>query len=142
MKEIQVPKIGMTFSRALMPQIGKDFKSNLSKNGIEYEQVKVDPSDLRSTQSEFDMEKVKSMMIGPTQTESDIIISNDDYILDGHHRWLAAFNRNKKMTVLKVNLPILELIRLSKTFETTECKPIMECVKSVIKSSLDKRYTK
>jgi hypothetical protein len=43
---------------------------------------------------------------------SDIFISADDYIIDGHHRWSAimALNPDTKMTVTKINLPILAAI--------------------------------
>ena len=129
----------MTFSRALMPQIGKDIKSNLTKNGVPFKEIKVHPNDLKSTQSEFDLDKVRLMMFEPFKFQTDIIISNDNYILDGHHRWLVAFNKNKKITVLQVDLPILELMRLTKSFETTEYRPIVECVKNVIKFTIINR---
>jgi len=139
MMDVQIPKIGMTFSRALMPQIGKDIKSNLIKNGIPFKEVKLHPNDLKSTQSEFDLDKVRLMMLEPFKSQTDIIISNDNYILDGHHRWLVAFNKNKRITVLQVDLPILELMRLTKSFETTEYRPLVECVKNVIKSAVANR---
>lgn len=139
MMDIQIPKIGMTFSRALMPQIGKDIKSNLTKNGVPFKEIKVHPNDLKSTQSEFDLDKVRLMMLEPFKPQTDIIISNDNYILDGHHRWLVAFNKNKRIAVLQVDLPILELMRLTKSFETTEYRPLVECVKNVIKSAVTNR---
>lgn len=141
MSDIKIPKIGMTFSRALMPQIGKDLKNNLEKSDVEFKEVRVHPNELKATQSEFDLDKVRLMMLQPFNPRTDIIISNDNYILDGHHRWIVAFNKNKKMTVLQVNLPILELLRLTKTFDTTEYRPIVESVKNVIKSTIaNKKY--
>lgn len=140
--EIQIPKIGMTFSRALMPQIGKDIKSNLTKNDVPFKEVRMHPNDLKSTQSEFDLDKVRLMMLEPFKSKTDIIISNDNYILDGHHRWLVAFNKDKKITVLQVDLPILELMRLTKSFETTEYRPIVECVRTLTKIISESRKYK
>lgn len=142
MNDIQIPKIGMTFSRALMPQIGKDIKSNLEKNDVPFKEVKMHPNNLKSTQSEFDLDKVRLMMLEPFKPQTDIIVSNDNYILDGHHRWLVAFNKDKKITVLQVDLPILELMRLTKSFETTEYRTIVECVKNVIRNSIASRMYK
>jgi hypothetical protein len=140
---IEIPKIGMTFSRVLMPQLGPEdeFKKNLDKADVKYKEVSVNPKDLKASQSEFDLDKVSLMMIEPRQYKSGVIISNDNYILDGHHRWIVAFNKNQKLNVVKVDLPILELMRLAKTFENTTYKPIVECVKSVIyRAVADKRY--
>ena len=133
----------MTFSRVLMPQLGPEdeFKKNLDKADVKYKEVSVNPKDLKASQSEFDLDKVALMMIEPRQYKSGVIISNDNYILDGHHRWIVAFNKNQKLNVVKVDLPILELMRLAKTFENTTYKPIVECVKSVIyRAVADKRY--
>lgn len=43
---------------------------------------------------------------------SDIFISEDNYIIDGHHRWSAimAMNPDTKMTITRINLPILVAI--------------------------------
>ena len=126
-----------------MPQLGpeEEFKKNLDKADIEYKEVSVNPKDLKASQSEFDLDKVALMMTEPRQYKSGVIISNDNYILDGHHRWIVAFNKNQKLNVVKVDLPILELMRLAKTFENTTYKPIVECVKSVISRVVaDKRY--
>jgi hypothetical protein len=140
---IEIPKIGMTFSRILMPQLGliTDFKKNLDKENIEYEDVVVDPKDLKASQSEFDIEKIAHMMIEPKQYKSGVIISNDNYVLDGHHRWIVAYNKNQKISVIKVDLPILELMRIAKTFETTTYKPVTECVRNVISRAIaDRNY--
>lgn len=144
MSNIIIPKIGMTFSRILMPQImdEKKFISNLKESGIPYREDKLDPNDLKATQSEFDMDKVAQMMFEPIKEKSGIIISNDNYVLDGHHRWIVAYNKGIKIKVLKVDLPILELMRLAKSFEETTYQPVSECVRTVIRESLRHRNTK
>lgn len=144
MSSIQIPKIGMTFSRILMPQIGdeKKFISNLKNSGVSHKEEKVDPNNLKASQSEFDLDKVSQMMFEPITEKTGIIISNDNYILDGHHRWIVAYNKGIKIKVIRVDLPILELMRLAKSFEETTYKPVVENVKSVIRESLKYRKHK
>ena len=129
-EDIEIPKIGMTFSRVLMPQIKSDqipnFLKYLTKNDIEFTTKKLPVKDLKSTQSEFDLTKV-DQMIGQ-RSDNKIIISNDGYIMDGHHRWLADYNTNKesKINAIVVDLPILELLRVAKQFVGVEYKPLTE----------------
>ena len=118
--EVSVPAIGQTLSRDLMPQIsGKslsDFLRFLKKRDIEFHKEDIDPSTLKSTQSEFDDSKIFKMMYD-TDSNDPIIVSNDEHVLDGHHRWLADFNTNQNSTeVYVIDLPILELYRVAKEY--------------------------
>jgi len=139
-EEIEVPKIGMTFSRALMPQIKgdriKDFLSHLSDNDIEYHNAKLKTKELRATQSEFDLSKVDQML--GQKNKGKIIVSKDGYIMDGHHRWLADYNTNKesKSDAIVIDLPILELLRTAKEFEGVKYSPITETISKVVRNSL------
>jgi len=44
-----------------------------------------------------------------------LIVSSDNRIIDGHHRFLSAIllDRNMKLNVLKINLPLLKLLPLA-----------------------------
>lgn len=144
-EEIEVPAIGMTFSRALMPQIKGDqmskFLNHLSSKDIEYTTKKLAVKDLKSTQSEFDLAKV-DQMIGQ-KNNGKIIVSNDNYVMDGHHRWLADYNENKnsKISSIVIDLPILELMRVAREFSGVEYRPISETVLKVAKQSIrNSRY--
>ena len=110
--------IGHTLSRDLMPQISNpdDFISHLKNDGIESRLVKLHPDELKSSQMEFDNEKVHAMMAKPSK--KPIIVSNDGHIMDGHHRWLADKKMNRKTNVHHVDLPILDLITRAKTYTT------------------------
>lgn len=117
-ENIDVPAIGMTFSRELMPQISgdslPDFLKFLGRKGINFHKQLVDPSKLKSSQMEFDDMKIIKLMF---QDSTDpIIVSNDDYVLDGHHRWLADHNSNEQTEAYVIDLPILELYRISKEY--------------------------
>lgn len=139
-EEIEVPKIGMTFSRALMPQIkgsemGK-FLSYLKDKNIDYKTQKLPVKDLKATQSEFDLTKV-DQMIGQ-RNDVKIVVSNDGYIMDGHHRWLADYNTNKdsKITSIVIDLPILELLRVAKEYSGTEYRPVSKTITGLLKESV------
>lgn len=139
-EEIEIPKIGMTFSRALMPQIKSDQISNflnyLTKNDIDFDTKKLPVKELKATQSEFDLTKV-DQLIGQ-RTDNKIVVSNDGYVMDGHHRWLADYNTNKesKIKAIVVNLPILELLRIAREFSGVEYRPITETISKIVKESI------
>ena len=139
-EEIEVPEIGMTFSRALMPQIKGEkmqaFLKHLESQDVSHTVKNVPVRDLKATQSEFDLTKV-DQMIGQ-RNDKKIVISNDNYIMDGHHRWLADYNTDKNLRIaaIVVDLPILELIRVAKEFGGTEYRPLAETVLNVAKESI------
>jgi hypothetical protein len=144
-EEIEIPKIGMTFSRDLMPQIKSSDISNfliyLNKQNIDHKTKKLPVKELRSTQSEFDLSKI-DQMIGQ-RSDTKILVSNDGYVMDGHHRWLADYNADKesKINSIVVDLPILELLRVAKEYSGTEYKSVSKTISGIIKESIHKsRY--
>lgn len=143
-ENIEVPKIGMTFSRTLMPQIDShkmdDYLSYLTDKKITYAKQKLPTSELKSTQMEFDKNKVAEMM-NSNKPGKPIVVSNDGYILDGHHRWLADYNKDKnaQTSAIVVNLPILELMRVSKYYGGVQTRPLMESIKTVVKTAIRNR---
>jgi cytidyltransferase-like protein len=102
--------IGLTFARKEMPQIGaaSSFMKYLRDNDIESKRTKVDPNEFRSSQIEYDRDKVESLKMNPSK--NPIIVSNDGYIMDGHHRWLADQEESRKTDAIVCDLPILDLI--------------------------------
>ena len=146
-EQIEVPKIGMTFSRNLMPQIDShkidEYLKYLSDKNINHVKQKLPTKELKSTQMEFDKDKVAEM-INNKASIKPIIVSNDGYILDGHHRWLADYNKDKnaETSAIVVNLPILELMRVSKYYNGVETKPIMESIKRVVRRAARERLYK
>jgi hypothetical protein len=141
-ENIEVPKIGMTFSRSLMPQIDNhdEYLKYLDDKKISYVKQKLPTSELKSTQMEFNKDKVAEMM-NSREAVKPIIVSNDGYILDGHHRWLADYNKDKnaKTRSIVVNLPILELMRVSKYYNGVESRPLLESIKSVVRRARKER---
>lgn len=82
--------------------------------------VSIPVKNLRAAQTEIIPEKAIEMALGvmlnsnPPKIGGDLgsIVSNDNYIMDGHHRWAATFlcDPNAKVTATKIDLPGRELV--------------------------------
>jgi len=125
-ESLSMPEIGhLTFSRDLLPQIvdQDEFTDHLSLLGIRHRRMSLSPQDMKATQSDgFDMKKVAAIIMmqqnGPAQP---VLVSSDHFILDGHHRWIAAFNQKKHtLLALLIDAPILELIRIAADFYNSQ----------------------
>ena len=108
------------------------FKQMLNKQGIKVsEPVAVPPDRLKATQSELVGVKVAGMskvLADPNhpaygKITAPIYVSNDGYVLDGHHRWAAvvahnAANPDKQipMNVRVIDEPIEPLVKRSNAF--------------------------
>jgi hypothetical protein len=131
---------------SLADQLPKDPKSNevdteeffklmLNKRGIEVNGgnndrgIEVEPDVLKATQMNMVGDKVAGMYGAlekdPTNRAltAPIYVSNDGYVLDGHHRWAAIVTYNSKnpnnpipMKVRIIDLPIKPLVRLANDF--------------------------
>lgn len=127
----QLPKNPMSgnvdteeFFKLLLDKKGINLNSGKNGDGIE-----VDPSVLRATQRNMVADKVIEMYAylekDPTNPflTSPIFVSNDGYVLDGHHRWAAIVTYNTKhpdspipMKVNIIDMPIKELVKLANEF--------------------------
>lgn len=128
--EIFPDSLGIT--RAKMPQIHNDlvseFLEGLKKQGISVRPETVSVSSLKPTQREMDRSKVEGMLkSAPDRAlNKPIIVSNDNRILDGHHRWAAKMSRNpvERQQVWRVGLSIRKLLERASSFSKVEYKPI------------------
>jgi len=137
---------GKARPNSLADQLPKDPKSNevdteeffklmLNKRGIEVNGgdndmgIEVEPDVLKATQMNMVGDKVAGMYGAlekdPTNRAltAPIYVSNDGYVLDGHHRWAAIVTYNAKnpnnpipMKVRIIDLPIKPLVRLANDF--------------------------
>lgn len=106
------------YSRASMPQIEtgmmKDFflhfLRKFGQQSIRKESVQA--KSLLPAQSEINPEKVSEKLASGTFAGREYIISRDGYLLDGHHDWAAALEKDPdlELTVLRVDLPIGQLV--------------------------------
>jgi GNAT superfamily N-acetyltransferase len=116
--------------RRHMPQIDEKHYEDLFRyiydNGGKIKKEIVDPADLMSTQSEFSDKGVEAAMTNGKMNKP-IIISSDNYVLDGHHRWLAAKNAKiHKITAFRMSLPAKEGLSMLINFPQTTFKDIHE----------------
>ncbi len=108
------------------------FKQRLNKQGIKVsEPTSVPPDRLKATQSELvgvkvaGMSKVLADKNHPAygKITAPIYVSNDGYVLDGHHRWAAVVAHNASnpdnqipMNVRVIDEPIEPLVKRSNAF--------------------------
>jgi hypothetical protein len=109
------------------------FKQMLNKQGIKVSEPTEVPADrLKATQSELVGVKVAGMSKVLEQGKehpayqkltAPIYVSNDGYVLDGHHRWAAIVAHNAAhpdkqipMSVRVINEPIIPLVNRSNKF--------------------------
>jgi hypothetical protein len=95
------------------------FLKDVEKNKIEGEVTKIKAKKLKPGQQNIFLDKVitrilsvpklaKKILKGKMK-DQDILISSDNYIIDGHHRWASAFLLNSKCKIkcTRINLPIV-----------------------------------
>lgn len=83
---------------------------------------KIKVSDLTPTQNEIFLDEIVSNLLKKRKfvkkslkgkfKDKEILVSSDNYIIDGHHKWASAFilNPDCKIKCTKINLPIKEAI--------------------------------
>jgi hypothetical protein len=113
-----------------MPQIHKndynEFIDYLKDNGAEFTKQTMPAKQLKATQGEFSdkgvMKQIRKQMAG--EPRKPVIASQDNFIIDGHHRWLVALNTSDTVDVFKVNMDADKLLELVKKFPKTTYKDI------------------
>ena len=116
--------------RAEMPQIHKndynEFIDYLKDNGAEFTKQTMPAQQLKATQGEFSdkgvMKQIHKQLRG--EPRKPVIASQDNFIIDGHHRWLVAWNTKDSVDVFKVNMDADKLLALVKKFPKTTYKDI------------------
>jgi hypothetical protein len=106
------PRDSLKIPRDKMPQIErKDFKSLKSffeVNSIPTITKQVLASTLKPSQKHLKTEKADNMFKNIDEISANpLIVSMDNYVIDGHHRWLC-YKRNcpdKKLEVLQIQMP-------------------------------------
>ena len=108
--------------RNLMPQIydaAAFSKTIKSKYGVASHRTKMSMNGLRPSQNEINRERVDSVIADikskKLSHKNPIVVSEDGFIVDGHHRWAAykKYNPELKIPVLVVEAPIKDALGLS-----------------------------
>ena len=121
-------------SRSAMPQVaGKHYAELLDyikDNGANFKMETVPANSLKAIQGEFSDAGIAKSLDKRVQGrgKKPIIASIDDYIIDGHHRWLAALNTDSKeeVDIIRVNKTGKDLLQLVIDFPKTTYKDIYD----------------
>lgn len=103
----------MDIPRQIMPQIEdlKEFRAKLKEyHGVKSHKGKRAICMLKPSQGEINETRVapivQALKNGTFKSDNPIVVSTDDYVIDGHHRW-AAF-RKVYPAQRRVNVVVLE----------------------------------
>lgn len=117
-------------NRISMPQIhtGDFLKGIANDPSINTTNMMANTQDLYPTQDQFNTDKVKTIVLGlrSGNEQKPIIVSDDNYIVDGHHRWAAHDNMDIPIPVIKVNLNVQDLLNYLQDKPYVENKNINE----------------
>jgi len=119
--------------REHMPQISSNDIHNyieyLRTHNIDVKGSMIPISKVKMTQKDLNLDKVNHLLTTSINSLSKpVIISKDNYILDGHHRVVALYNidNNFKLHTIKVNTPIRNLLTITKEYPNVFYKKITE----------------
>ena len=118
--------------RHLLPQIPNDeidnFKNFVNSEGISSKIVYLPVKTLTPIQKHLSSDKVYALQKKLHELGNPILISKDNIIMDGHHRWAAtlAANEANRIICLKFACSIKKLIELGHMFDGSEVKTVHE----------------
>ena len=129
----------LNIARRSMPQIHNDktddFLEYLKKQNINYKRISVNPENFRASQNQFNNEKIIAMFESgffKKLADKPILVSKDNYIIDGHHRWVALYLNNvtnkvnRKMNTITINMNAKPLIDVMKNYDAVDFKKVKE----------------
>ena len=130
----QLSKVGLKVPRHKMPQITgdnfEDFKRWLSDQRITAHKKQITPSQFKATQKDFNKNKIIKMLKHldiSNPSNRPILISNDGYILDGHHRWAAHWIKDDlPLNALEINLSVKKALHIMNSYDNVFYKKINE----------------
>tara|TARA_R110000822_G_scaffold18590_1_gene61297 strand:+ start:4699 stop:8583 length:3885 start_codon:yes stop_codon:yes gene_type:complete len=122
---LEYHKDSLGIARKDMPQIRKDnypdFFNELKEDNVLYYNMYINPNDYKPTQSYIDLERIKEIEASPAYNNNKpILVSNDYYVLDGHHRWYYKRKIKEDIPAVIIDLPIRELIERARNFSAVE----------------------
>lgn len=130
--ESHVKKHNIGRSRDQMPQIDSDEDKQSvldhfeKKVGITKTTKKL--KKLKPSQNEINQDKVLSMLSSDMELDNEYIISNDGYMVDGHHRWAAdlELDGDKKVDVIVIDLSIKDLLKRMNQLKVTNKRDVQD----------------
>ena len=101
------------------------------ENGVPVRAVHIHVMKLLPIQKHLNVDKVKRFLDIKDSYQVPLIISNDNHIVDGHHRWASAAvnDRNAKILCLQFGCDVKELVDLGHQFDGSVVKSVAEVIK-------------
>lgn len=128
-EDAKIPNIGKSLGKMRhgMPQLGKfdSFLADLKKNNVKSSVQEIEPKKLIPTQKNFNQDKVDSLKAEGWDNKP-IISSKDNYVVDGHHRWLAAHQKGQKIKSRVIDMNCEDLLDFLDGKKYVEKKKINE----------------
>lgn len=132
--KVTMPKASQTLgiARGHMPQVKSsdydELVDFLKGENIKFTKGKVDAKSLKATQRNFNQDKIIGAAANyhTLSNAKPIIVSSDNYVIDGHHRWLGALNVGGDITIMKANVKVDDLLTAIRKFPKTFTKNINE----------------
>lgn len=121
-------------SRNNMPQVDTQNLSkaiNMVSDKVRVTKGKIAVGKLKKSQRELHRDKIEGIAARFTTPNKfkPLIISKDNHIVDGHHRWAAAIYKwgtDVQIPIIRINLSILEAIELYKEVAQKLGQPVKE----------------
>lgn len=102
----------MQYKPKFLPQISAPFSivaKNLKQEGISYKLLKVDPRTLTPSQGIIFSDKMSKFN---SKNTKPIWVSNNNEVIDGHHRFGSAIANNVDIPIIKIDLGTKDCIRV------------------------------
>lgn len=120
------PSADLPTNSAGWVDITKPFTDSLAARGISSAPTMVDPALLKASQNELNGAKVAGIMRAMQSGEEilgTVMVSSDNYVIDGHHRWAAEAGIENwssvgdgQMNVVRIDLPIQQVLDEANAF--------------------------
>lgn len=110
-----------------LPQLELDkFIIDLKKYSIDVSDGDYAADELVPSQSEFNDEKIASIVAEKSWDKKPVVVSSDKVIVDGHHRWKAAFQANGRVKAFNIGKTFAEIIDFVKDKDYAVYKSLNE----------------
>lgn len=123
-KEGLVPYSGFVIGRNQMPQIKymDHFLNYIDHLGIPYSKRSASPGSFKPTQFDYDeakIDRIRNDIQSGTSQDKPIVVSEDMFVVDGHHRYFAYKLENKDINYIYVDLSLNKLLKLMLNYTET-----------------------
>ena len=118
--------------RHLMPQIPKDklqeFRKYLESCGIKSYEDSKPLHWFKPIQKHVNLEKVNDLVNNRSKIDrAPLVVTEDGYLVDGHHRWVAANKLHLDlMPVIVCSCPLKEFLKVAHEFDHSYVKSVNE----------------